>query len=226
MDSSSSWIRRIFWKNSEPVVDPMRVEEGAILQEYGVTEQLRDFVKGFTLETFKDFPLPTSRDPADDDDHPRITPIIEDSPATASDTNVRQDLTEWQEQHATLVLSTVKEISQLRYVLCPRHLKERQFWRIYFMLVKSYVTPYEIRALHKAKLKMMGKEDDKAMGQSAFEVEMTETTQVTSVLPPASSELDLDTLPLGDPGRRDPSTDKAAEAGGSGDDNLGNFVAE
>ena len=32
-----------------------------------------------------------------------------------------------------------QEISQLRYMLCPRHLKESQFWRIYFKLVKSHV---------------------------------------------------------------------------------------
>lgn len=32
-----------------------------------------------------------------------------------------------------------QELSQLRYRLCPGHLKEQQFWRIYFMLVKSYV---------------------------------------------------------------------------------------
>ncbi|KAK9941865.1 hypothetical protein M0R45_007558 [Rubus argutus] len=37
-------------------------------------------------------------------------------PTTTS--NVRKDLTEWLERHATLVLTTVKEISRLRYELC------------------------------------------------------------------------------------------------------------
>ncbi|KAG6412322.1 hypothetical protein SASPL_124998 [Salvia splendens] len=51
--------------------------------------------------------------------------------------NIRQDLTEWQEKHAKLVLLTVKEVSKLRYQLCPRVMKERKFWRIFFILVKA-----------------------------------------------------------------------------------------
>ncbi|KAK9006880.1 hypothetical protein V6N11_019211 [Hibiscus sabdariffa] len=42
--------------------------------------------------------------------------------------NVRKDLSDWQERHAVLVLSKVKELSQLRFKLCPRHLKEENFW--------------------------------------------------------------------------------------------------
>ncbi|KAL4274124.1 hypothetical protein GQ457_13G000850 [Hibiscus cannabinus] len=53
---------------------------------------------------------------------------------TQISSNVRKDLSDWQERHAVLVLSKVKELSQLRFKLCPRH-----FWRIYFMLVKSHV---------------------------------------------------------------------------------------
>nr|XP_029117621.1 uncharacterized protein LOC105034973 isoform X2 [Elaeis guineensis] len=108
----------------------IRDEEEGYLQDYGVTEQLCDFVKVFSVDTFKTFPL--------EDD--RAVDFVDGStPSTA--TNVRKDLTEWQEKHATLVLSKVKEIAQLRYILCPRHLKEEQFWRIYFLLVKSYVAP-------------------------------------------------------------------------------------
>ncbi|KAK8604490.1 hypothetical protein V6N13_099431 [Hibiscus sabdariffa] len=58
---------------------------------------------------------------------------------TQISSNVRKDLSDWQERHAILVLSKVKELSQLRFKLCPRHLKEENFWRIYFMLVKSHV---------------------------------------------------------------------------------------
>nr|DAD35123.1 TPA_asm: hypothetical protein HUJ06_005763 [Nelumbo nucifera] len=95
------------------------------LEKFGVTEELRDFVKGITINTFQDFPI---------QDEPEITDV-----PTVS--NVRKDLTEWQERHATLVLSTVKEISSLRYQLCPRFMKERKFWRIYFILVNSHVVP-------------------------------------------------------------------------------------
>ncbi|CAI8584614.1 unnamed protein product [Vicia faba] len=32
-------------------------------------------------------------------------------------------------------------MSQLRYVLCPRHLKDNQFWTIYFALARSHLAP-------------------------------------------------------------------------------------
>nr|XP_016508556.1 PREDICTED: uncharacterized protein LOC107826121 isoform X2 [Nicotiana tabacum] len=87
----------------------------ADLEKFGVTDDLREFVKGITINTFQDFPLEVS--------------------------NVRQDLTEFQEKHAKLVLQSVKEISKLRYELCPRIMRERKFWRIYFILVNSHVAP-------------------------------------------------------------------------------------
>ncbi|XP_038988140.1 uncharacterized protein LOC103706557 isoform X2 [Phoenix dactylifera] len=100
----------------DPAADPPR---------FGITEELRDFVKGIPLGTFRDFPM---------EDEPEMSDV-----PTVS--NVRQDLNEWQARHAMLVLSTVKEISKLRYELCPRHMKERKFWRIYFILVNNYVAP-------------------------------------------------------------------------------------
>jgi hypothetical protein len=51
------------------------------------------------------------------------------------------DLTGWQERHAVLVLSKAKELAKIRYDLCPRHMKDKQFWRIYFLLAKSYTSP-------------------------------------------------------------------------------------
>ncbi|CAA2968936.1 Hypothetical predicted protein [Olea europaea subsp. europaea] len=95
------------------------------LEKYGVTDELRQFVKGITMNTFQDFPL-------EDDSEMSDIPAI---------SNIRQDLTEWQATHAKIMLSTVKEISKLRYELCPRVMKERKFWRIYFILVNSHVTP-------------------------------------------------------------------------------------
>lgn len=138
---------------------PNQEDDEASLEEFGVTQQLIDFVKGFTISTFKDYPL------QDDQKGQQID---------GSDPIVSEDLTEWQERHATLVLSKVKEISQLRYVLCPRHLKERQFWRIYFLLVKSYVSQYEIHALTKAKLRMLERRNEKSVDKAVIEVEMTD----------------------------------------------------
>ncbi|XP_039120324.1 uncharacterized protein LOC120256707 isoform X3 [Dioscorea cayenensis subsp. rotundata] len=62
------------------------------LERFGVTDELREFVKGITLSTFRDFPM---------EDEPEMQEV-----RTLS--NVRQDLSEWQARHATLVLSTVK----------------------------------------------------------------------------------------------------------------------
>ncbi|KAK8464495.1 hypothetical protein PHAVU_010G010800 [Phaseolus vulgaris] len=94
---------------------------------YGITEELINHVKSFTLDNFKNFPVK-------DEDEGSYWEETE-----SSSSKVRKDLSEWQERHAILVLSRVKEISQLRYVLCPRHLKENQFWKIYFKLARSHV---------------------------------------------------------------------------------------
>ncbi|KAL0430005.1 UNVERIFIED_CONTAM: hypothetical protein Sradi_0626500 [Sesamum radiatum] len=105
------------------------------LETFGVTEELREFVTGITTDTFRDFPL---EDVSEVSNVPTVS-------------NVRQDLTEWQERHAKIVLLTVKEISKLRYQLCPRVMKERKFWRIYFLLVNSHVAPCDVRILRMSK---------------------------------------------------------------------------
>ncbi|MQM01342.1 hypothetical protein Taro_034096 [Colocasia esculenta] len=74
------------------------------LERFGVTDELREFVEGITISTFRDFPM-------EDTDEPQIM----DAPNAS---NIRQDLNEWQTQHATLVLSTVKLI----HSLLDRHL--------------------------------------------------------------------------------------------------------
>ncbi|EHA8587970.1 hypothetical protein COCNU_scaffold003744G000010 [Cocos nucifera] len=154
----------------------IRDEEEGYPQEFGVTEQLSNFVKGFSVDTFKTFPLQDDR---------AVDFVDGSTPSTA--TNVRKDLTEWQERHATLVLSKVKEIAQLRYILCPRHLKEKQFWGIYFQLVKSYVAPYEMHAIQKAKIKMMGLDHEKSVNGTVVEVEMTDVKNESSSKPLGSS---------------------------------------
>ncbi|KAK9116424.1 hypothetical protein Sjap_015371 [Stephania japonica] len=110
----------------------------ADLDKFGITDDLREFVKGITQNTFQDFPM-------------------EDNPETSDVSmvaNVRRDLNEWQEKHANLVLSTVKEISKLRYQLCPRHMTDRKFWKIYFILVNTHVAPFHIAIILHEKLYM------------------------------------------------------------------------
>ncbi|URE22100.1 BSD [Musa troglodytarum] len=73
-------------------------EPGSDLERFGVTEELREFVKGITISTFRDFPM---QDEPETSDVPTVS-------------NVRQDLNEWQARHATLVLSTVKYMEELK----------------------------------------------------------------------------------------------------------------
>ncbi|KAL0461021.1 UNVERIFIED_CONTAM: hypothetical protein Slati_0729300 [Sesamum latifolium] len=126
---------------------------------YGITEQLIEFIKSFSLETFRNFSLPDAEGSSCDG---------------GNSGNVRKDLSDWQETHAMLVLSRVKELAQLRFQLCPRYLKERQFWRIYFSLVRSYVAEYELHAVRLAKLKEIRMGNETVSSGSAYEVEMSE----------------------------------------------------
>ncbi|KAJ3709191.1 hypothetical protein LUZ61_012896 [Rhynchospora tenuis] len=131
-------------------------------EEFGITDSLLDFVKTFTIDTFKSYPL-NQGDPTAEIDR-------------TGGGNVRTDLTQWQEQHAVHILSKAKEISRLRYDLCPRHMKDKQFWTIYFLLVKSHIAPYEIRAIQKAKLKSMETSGEISQKKAVIEVEMMEST--------------------------------------------------
>ncbi|XP_043703024.1 uncharacterized protein LOC122653147 isoform X1 [Telopea speciosissima] len=171
------------------------------LEKFGVTDDLREFVKGITLGTFQDFPM---------EDEPETADVL-----TVS--NVRQDLTEWQARHATLVLSTVKEISRLRYDLCPRLMKEKKFWRIYFVLVNSHVAPYEKRYMEEVKLKGLEQgqqaKDDKAKDISPVgttsKQDKTETNRPNKAS--SSTEQDLDVFLLGDLGSSDEGPDDGDE---------------
>ncbi|XP_050365125.1 uncharacterized protein LOC126783662 isoform X2 [Argentina anserina] len=127
----SSWFRRTLLRNTEKTQNPDPPKHNEPEDELlGITEQLINLVKSFTLETFKTFPLP------------------DDEGATCGDNslktsgNIQKDLSQWQQRHAMLVLTKVKELSHLRYKLCPGHLKEHQFWRVYFMLVKKQVAEH------------------------------------------------------------------------------------
>ncbi|XWS23048.1 hypothetical protein CRYUN_Cryun29cG0088200 [Craigia yunnanensis] len=169
--------------------DPPPISESE-LRKFGLTEDLRDFVR--------------------DESEP--------SDATTPSSNVRKDLSEWQERHATLVLTNVKEIKKLRYELCPRVMKERKFWRIYFTLVSTHVAPYEKQYLEEVKQKEEAKED-KAKQTPAVKTEES-VSGLKSKSSSVSAEQDLDTFLLGDFEDSDGGGDDAdADADGSfGDD--------
>ncbi|GFY88767.1 BSD domain-containing protein [Actinidia rufa] len=148
----------------------------AELEKFGITDDLREFVRGLTSSTFQNFPV--------QDDLP-----MSDVPTIS---NIRQDLTEWQQKHASLVLTTVQEMSRLRYELCPRHMKDANFWRIYFTLVSTHVSPYEKQYVEEIKLKEAEKIKDDKVHQTSI------TNQKSMTSTSSSAEQDLDTFLLGD----------------------------
>ncbi|KAK4768135.1 hypothetical protein SAY87_003276 [Trapa incisa] len=166
------------------------------LEKFGVTDELREFVKEINSTTFQDFPLP------DDSEMSNVPAVL----------NVRQDLTEFQEKHAKLVLQSVKEISKLRYELCPRVMKERKFWRIYFILVNNHLTPYEKQYVEDAEQKANKKVKDEKMEQSpndgvASKVEAKEPSCQNKNSGSSSKDQDLDVFLLGDLGDSDDGAD-------------------
>ncbi|CAL1412000.1 unnamed protein product [Linum trigynum] len=173
-----SWLRaRSLGNDSVPQQsssNPKRLQVNPDEELHGVTQQLIDRVKSFTLDDFKKFPLR---------DDGTTEASFGDEMAAAASASVRRDLSEWQERHATLILAKVKELAQLRFKLSPGHLKERDFWRIYFTLVKADIAEYELRAIQLAKLRKMAVEDGKSSDSSTIEVEMAETVQRTSLQP-------------------------------------------
>ncbi|KAL0355316.1 UNVERIFIED_CONTAM: hypothetical protein Sradi_3978500, partial [Sesamum radiatum] len=95
------------------------------------------------------------------------------------------------------------EISKLRYQLCPRVMKERKFWRIYFILVNSHVAPYEKRCAEDLKLKAEEKVEDivvkeDSSGEKSSEIADETSKQKSSNVKSAASEQDLDVFLLGD----------------------------
>ncbi|XP_015943827.1 uncharacterized protein LOC107468961 [Arachis duranensis] len=181
---------------------------------FGASKLSKEFaaqasVTGITVTTFRDFPL------QDDTE-------LSDVPAVS---NVRQDLTDWQEKHAKLVLSAVKEISRLRYELCPRVMKERKFWRIYFILVNNHIAPYEKKYMEDAKLKSSEQVKDQTV-MEPLEVELTSNQEVQEVkketkTKTSTTEQDLDVFLLGDAGDSDNDQDNG---NGGLDDDLDNLV--
>ncbi|KAJ4713258.1 BSD domain containing protein [Melia azedarach] len=180
-------------------------------ERFGVTEELREFVKEITMSTFRDFPL---QDDSEMSDIP-------------TESNVRQDLNEWQVKHASLVLSKVKEISKLRYELCPRIMKERKFWRIYFILVNSHIEPYEKCYMEDVKLKASEQvKDDGVKEPSKDEIipkpEAKELNQYSKTSTSYTAEQDLDVFLLGGDSDEDPGLSDGAD--GEFNDDLDDMV--
>ncbi|DBA74162.1 hypothetical protein WJX77_005562 [Trebouxia sp. C0004] len=90
------------------------------LRQYGITPEFKDFVRSLTYSTFRDYPMHEL-----------------DMAESASTDRDMHYLLPWQERHAMLVVQSVKEINELRFVLCPKRMTDEQFWKIYFNLTKK-----------------------------------------------------------------------------------------
>ena len=85
----------------------------AELRQYGITPEFKDFVRSLTYSTFRDYPVDQ----------------LEVTQSAKSDREMHY-LLPWQERHAMLVVQSVKEINELRFVLCPKRMTDEQFWNI------------------------------------------------------------------------------------------------
>ncbi|KAF8108283.1 hypothetical protein N665_0112s0039 [Sinapis alba] len=176
------------------------------LLSFGITDDLREFVKGLTSATFKAFP--------EQDESSEV------SESGTTESNVRKDLSEWQERHATLVLGSFKQISKLRYELCPRVMKERRFWRIYFTLVSTHVAPYERKYMEELRNKAESKDEEAKKTPAVGGTETTEKNVTKNRTSTASSEQDLDTFLLGDLEDSDEAPDDGDGDGSLDDDDF------
>ncbi|XP_027361477.1 uncharacterized protein LOC113869379 [Abrus precatorius] len=188
------------------------------LEKFGVTDDLRSFVRGLTSTTFQNFPLSSDESEASD-------------VATVA-SNVRKDLNEFQEKHATLVLTSVKEISRLRYELCPRAMKERHFWKIYFTLVNTHVAPYEKQYMEEVQLRAAAeknvetKVEQTADTGGAGKAEATGKNVKGKSSNSSSTEQDLDTFLLGDLEDSDEAPDDGEGSFDDDFDKIGNSDVE
>jgi len=103
------------------------------LEAYGITSDLLSFIRTLSFATFSDFPIDQLAPLSSTSQSTTATPI--DSNAA----NVVEVLNSWQVRHASLVVKTAKEVNELRFVLCPRYMKDARFWHIYFTLIKKYL---------------------------------------------------------------------------------------
>ncbi|KAL1090114.1 hypothetical protein V6Z11_D07G066300 [Gossypium hirsutum] len=111
------------------------------------------------------------------------------------------------------------EISKLRFELCPRVMRERKFWRIYFLLVNSHVAPYEKWYMEEIERKTAEKIRDKKMKESS-NIEMTSQQQAKeskqhNKTSASFVEQDLDVFLLGG------DSDECPDDGDEGFDDFG-----
>nr|XP_051178753.1 uncharacterized protein LOC127293216 isoform X4 [Lolium perenne] len=156
---------------SKPVAPSAAEEE----EELGMTPPLLDFLRTLSSDAFKSSALQlhqaTPPDPVSESGLPQV------NSAEAAD----GELSDWQQRHAVLVLARAKELAKIRYDLCPRQMKDEQFWTLYFLLARSYILPYELRAIQKEKVRRMETENRKPTNAITVEVECKNRSAVENL---------------------------------------------
>ncbi|KAI3832179.1 hypothetical protein MKX03_012738 [Papaver bracteatum] len=91
----------------------------------GVTDDVLAFARNISLhpETWLDFPL---EDDEDSDDF---------------------DMSDAQQEHALAVMNLAPELASLRMELCPEHISDGYFWKIYFVLLHSRLSKHDAEIL-------------------------------------------------------------------------------
>ncbi|KAJ6839366.1 uncharacterized protein M6B38_315270 [Iris pallida] len=102
--------------------------EGESGQAVGVTEGVVAFARSVSMhpETWLDFPLAR-----DDDDY----------------YSEEFDMSEAQHEHALAVEHLAPSLAALRIELCPGHMSENHFWKIYFVLLHSTLDKHDAELL-------------------------------------------------------------------------------
>ena len=85
------------------------------MEEYGITEEYIESVKQLDYSAFRDFHQSSEQ-------------------STGCE---GKKMNQWQERHALLLVKSVKEIDELRFVLCPKYMDDGQFWETYFKIMKE-----------------------------------------------------------------------------------------
>ncbi|KAF3784491.1 hypothetical protein EJ110_NYTH23279 [Nymphaea thermarum] len=102
------------------------IRDEAIAGAVGVTEEVLTFARNISMhpETWLDFPLFT--DDEDDDDF---------------------EMSDAQQDHALAVERLAPRLAALRIELCPGHMSEGCFWKIYFVLLHSRLSKHDAELL-------------------------------------------------------------------------------
>ncbi|XP_068654203.1 uncharacterized protein [Aristolochia californica] len=102
--------------------DDADLDRGAV----GVTEEVLAFAKNISMhpETWLDFPLFVDDEDSDD-----------------------FDMSDAQQEHALAVERLAPRLAALRIELCPRHMREGCFWKIYFVLLHPRLNKHDAELL-------------------------------------------------------------------------------